>query len=43
MNKGAIDRAVWLLHQAQLADPANPLVAHDLDRARKIQATVRRR
>jgi hypothetical protein len=43
MNKGAIDRAVWLLRQAQLADPGNPLISRDLDRARKIQATVRRR
>jgi hypothetical protein len=43
MNKGAIDRAVLLLRQAQQADPANPLIARDLDRARKIQATVHRR
>ena len=40
MNKGAIDRAVLLLRQAQQADPANPLIARDLDRARKIQATA---
>jgi hypothetical protein len=43
MNKGAIDRAVWTLKTAQQADPANPLIARDLDRARKIQATVRKR
>jgi hypothetical protein len=43
MNKGAIDRAVLFLRQALLADPGNSLVARDLDRARKIQATVHRR
>lgn len=43
MNKGAIDRAVWTLKQAQQADPGNALISRDLDRARKIQATVRRR
>ena len=43
MSKGAIDRAVWLLRQAQQADPANPLISRDLGRARKIQATVHRR
>jgi hypothetical protein len=43
MNKGAIDRAVLLLRQALWADPGNALVTRDLDRARKIQATVHRR
>lgn len=43
MSKGAIDRAVWTLKQAQQADPGNALISRDLDRARKIQATVRRR
>lgn len=43
MNRGAIDRAVQLLQAAQTADPDNVLVTHDLERARRIQATVHHR
>lgn len=43
MNRGAIDRAVQLLRDAQVTDPDNPLIARDLERARRIQATVRHR
>jgi len=43
MSKGQIDRAVWTLKTALQADPGNALISRDLDRARKIQATVHRR
>jgi hypothetical protein len=43
MNRGAIDRAVQLLHQAQIADPDDALISRDLERARRIQTTVHRR
>jgi LysM repeat protein len=43
MNKGAIDRAVALLRQALQFDPANALIQRDLDRALRIQTTVRQR
>ncbi len=40
MSAGSIDRAVTLLSQAASLDPANPAIAADLARARRIQATV---
>lgn len=43
MNRGAIDRAVPLLRQALALDPGNTLIRKDLDRALRIQATVRSR
>lgn len=43
MNKGSIDQAVALLRQAQPLDPANPAIRNDLDRALRIQASVRSR
>jgi tetratricopeptide (TPR) repeat protein len=41
MSGGKIDRAVKLLRQARDLDPANPLIRRDLDRATRIQNTVR--
>ena len=43
MNSGAIDAAIALLRQALQLDPANGLIQKDLDRALRIQATVRAR
>jgi hypothetical protein len=43
MNKGSIDQAVALLRQAQPLDPANPAIRTDLDRALRIQASLRNR
>lgn len=43
MNKGAIDRAVGLLQQALSLDPGNPAIQRDLERAQRIQRTVRAR
>ena len=43
MNGGKIDRAVSLLRQAQQLDPENALIRRDLDRAMRIQSTVRGR
>jgi len=42
MNRGAINKAVGLLRQAQALDPGNPVIQRDLDRAIRIQANVRR-
>jgi hypothetical protein len=41
MNRGAIHQAVATLRQAQQLDPANPAIQRDLDRALRIQTTVR--
>lgn len=41
MTKGSIDQAVALLRQAQPLDPANQFIKIDLDRATRIQATVK--
>lgn len=41
MNRGAIDSAVALLRQAQRLDPESALIRRDLNRALRIQATVR--
>jgi hypothetical protein len=41
MNRGAIHQAVVTLRQALQLDPANPAIQRDLDRAVRIQATVR--
>jgi Flp pilus assembly protein TadD len=41
MNRGAIDRAVQLLGRASQLDPANAQIRRDLDRAVRIQRTVR--
>jgi len=41
MNGGAIDRAVALLRRALALDPANALIRNDLNRALRIQSTVR--
>jgi predicted Zn-dependent protease len=43
MNGGKIDRAVALLREARELDPENALIRRDLDRARRIQSTVRGR
>ncbi|WP_206185534.1 LysM domain-containing protein, partial [Sphingosinicella sp. CPCC 101087] len=43
LNSGAVDRAVALLRQALAADPANAAVRRDLERAMRVQRTVRSR
>ena len=43
MNAGAIDRAVALLRRALALDPANGLIRNDLNRALRVQSTVRAR
>jgi hypothetical protein len=43
MNSGAIDRAVALLRQAHSADPGNSVIRNDLNRALRIQSSVRRK
>ena len=43
MNSGGIDRAVSLLQQAAPLDPDNALIRADLERALRIQASVRNR
>jgi hypothetical protein len=43
MNAGAIDRAVALLRRAASLDPANALIRNDLNRALRIQGTLRSR
>jgi hypothetical protein len=42
LNGGAIHRAVALLRQALIADPNSAVIKSDLDRATRIQASVRR-
>lgn len=41
LNRGAVDRAVGLLRQAIAFDPGNAAIQKDLDRAVRIQRTVR--
>jgi hypothetical protein len=41
LNRGAVDRAVSLLQQASRLDPGSSLIRRDLDRAQRIQKTVR--
>jgi tetratricopeptide (TPR) repeat protein len=41
MNSGQLDRAVALLRQAQTLDAENPAIQHDLDRAVRLQASLR--
>jgi hypothetical protein len=41
MNNGQIDRAVVLLRQAQTLDSENPAIHRDLDRAVRLQASLR--
>lgn len=43
MSGGRIDQAVSLLRQAQQLDPESALIRRDLDRAQRIQSTVRER
>lgn len=43
MSSGGIDRAVALLQQAAPLDPGNALIKSDLERALRIQASVRNR
>ena len=43
LNQGNVARAVGLLRRARALDPANALIARDLQRAERIQATVRAR
>ncbi len=43
LNRGAVDRAVALLRQAQQADPDNALIQRDLDRALRVSQAVRAR
>jgi hypothetical protein len=41
MNLGELDRAVALLRQAQALDAENPVIQRDLDRAIRLQASLR--
>jgi len=43
LNGGSVDRAVGLLRQALAADPGNGAIRNDLDRALRVQRTVRSR
>jgi LysM domain len=43
MNAGAIDRAVSLLRQALALDPESVVIRNDLNRALRVQSTVRSR
>jgi Tfp pilus assembly protein PilF len=43
MNRGQINRAVGLLQRAVAVDPDDPVIARDLTRALRIQATVHAR
>jgi LysM repeat protein len=43
LNQGKVLQAVGLLQRAAAADPANPVIARDLARARRIAATVQAR
>lgn len=43
LNKGQVEQAVGLLYRALGAEPGNALIQHDLDRAKRIQATVKAR
>ena len=43
MNAGAIDQAVALLRQALALDPDNAAIRSDLNRALRVQNTVRSR
>jgi tetratricopeptide (TPR) repeat protein len=43
MSRGRIDLAVSQLERAQTLDPGNPLIGHDLERARRLQVAVRDR
>ncbi|SFR96513.1 LysM peptidoglycan-binding domain-containing protein [Sphingomonas jatrophae] len=41
LNRGQVNRAVSLLRQADQASPGNPLVRRDLERAERIQRTLK--
>ncbi|WP_068094581.1 LysM peptidoglycan-binding domain-containing protein [Novosphingobium rosa] len=41
LNRGAVGEAVGLLRKARALDPGNALIARDLGRAERIEATVR--
>lgn len=43
LNRGQVDRAVVLLHQAAAANPGNATIKADLARAQRIRATVKAR
>lgn len=43
LNRGQVDSAVVLLHQATAADPGNATIKADLARAQRIRATVKSR
>lgn len=43
LNKGQVGQAVGLLSQARAVDPSNVLIQRDLERAQRIQETVRAR
>lgn len=43
LNRGQVDRAVVLLHQATAANPGNATIKADLARAQRIRATVKAR
>jgi len=43
LNAGAINRAVALLRRALALDPGNAVIRNDLNRALRIQNTVRSR
>lgn len=43
LNAGQVDRAVVLLRQAQALEPANAAIQRDLDRAVRLQASLRAR
>ncbi|WP_262408698.1 LysM peptidoglycan-binding domain-containing protein [Sphingomonas sp. JC676] len=43
LNRGAVGEALVQLRRAKALDPANPVIARDLQRAERIAATVRAR
>jgi hypothetical protein len=43
LSRGNVNLAVGLLGRAAMLDPGNPVIARDLDRARRIQRTVNAR
>lgn len=43
LNRGAVDRAIALLQQANQLDPSNALIKRDLERAVRIGAAVKRK
>ena len=40
LNRGAIDKAIALLKEANELDPGNALIKHDLDRALRVEKAL---